>query len=77
MLVAHNAAFDMKFLQLQATGLVFDQPVLDTLLLAIVAQPQQASHRLEALTERCSASPWKAATPRWPTPRPRQSCCCG
>ncbi|MCB2024808.1 MAG: 3'-5' exonuclease, partial [Ottowia sp.] len=53
-LVAHNAAFDMKFLQLQeqATGLVFDQPVLDTLLLAIVAQPQQASHRLEALTER-------------------------
>ncbi|MFV0680555.1 exonuclease domain-containing protein [Ottowia sp.] len=53
-LVAHNAAFDMKFLQLQekATGLVFDQPVLDTLLLAVAAQPQQDSHRLEALTER-------------------------
>jgi DNA polymerase-3 subunit epsilon len=53
-LVAHNAAFDMKFLQLQekATGLVFDQPVLDTLLLALVVQPKQSSHRLDALTER-------------------------
>ncbi|MDO5289196.1 MAG: exonuclease domain-containing protein [Pseudomonadota bacterium] len=53
-LVAHNAAFDMKFLQLQeaATGLVFDQPVLDTLLLATVALPQQASHRLDALVQR-------------------------
>ncbi|MDO5085986.1 MAG: 3'-5' exonuclease, partial [Comamonadaceae bacterium] len=53
-LVAHNAAFDMKFLQLQerATGLVFDQPVLDTLLLATVALPQQPSHRLDALVQR-------------------------
>ena len=53
-LVAHNAAFDMKFLQLQesATALVFSQPVLDTLLLSAVVHPNQESHRLEAIAER-------------------------
>jgi DNA polymerase-3 subunit epsilon len=53
-LVAHNAAFDMKFLQLQerATGLRFDQPVLDTLMLSAVIHPHQESHRLEAIAER-------------------------
>jgi len=53
-LVAHNAAFDMKFLQLleRRTGLSFRQPVLDTLLLSAVAQPSQESHRLEAIAER-------------------------
>ena len=53
-LVAHNAAFDMRFLQMKedALGLKFDQPVLDTLLLSAVVHPNQESHRLEAIAER-------------------------
>lgn len=53
-LVAHNAAFDMRCFQVkeQATGVIFDHPVLDTLLLSAVVHPNQESHRLEAIAER-------------------------
>lgn len=49
-LLGHNIAFDMRFLQIkeQMTGVVFDQPLIDTLLLSAVAYPNQPHHSLEA-----------------------------
>jgi DNA polymerase III subunit epsilon len=53
-LVGHNVAFDMRFLQMkeEATGVQFRQPVLDTLLLSAVIHPNQESHQLEAIAAR-------------------------
>ena len=53
-LIAHNAAFDMRFLQLkeERTGIKFNQPVLDTLLLSAVVHPNQESHKLDVILER-------------------------
>lgn len=53
-LVGHNVAFDMRFLALKAdaTGIRFDQPILDTLLLASLVHPNEPNHGLEATAAR-------------------------
>lgn len=53
-MLAHNAAFDMRMLQLkeQQSGIRFSNAVLDTLLLSAVVHPAQAEHTLEAIANR-------------------------
>ena len=53
-IVAHNAPFDMAFLrrQAKASGLVWDHPILDTVLLSAVLFGASESHTLDAICER-------------------------
>lgn len=57
-IVAHNAAFDMKMLQLKepSTGVRFVNPVLDTMLLSAVVQPAQRAHSIEEVARRFGIS---------------------
>ncbi len=53
-LVGHNAAFDMKMLQIKekSTNIKFINPVMDTMLLSAVVHPAHENHSLEAIAER-------------------------
>jgi DNA polymerase-3 subunit epsilon len=53
-LVAHNAAFDVKFLKIneKEAGISFDNPVLDTLLLSLLIEGDAEDHSLEGICER-------------------------
>ena len=53
-LVAYNAAFDMKFLEQKAgqAGVKFDNPVLDALLLSVYLQPDVSDFSLSGHADR-------------------------
>ncbi|MDM8541003.1 exonuclease domain-containing protein [Desulfococcaceae bacterium HSG9] len=53
-MVAHNAAFDMRMLQIKEapTGIRFINPVLDTLLLSAVVHPSHTDHNIEDIAQR-------------------------
>ncbi|WP_247894201.1 3'-5' exonuclease [Azospirillum sp. B510] len=53
-LVAHNAAFDLKFLKMKerAAGVTFDCPVLDTMLLSRMLLGNDGDHTLDGIAQR-------------------------
>lgn len=55
-IVAHNAPFDMAFLHRHAkeTGVTWDHPILDTVLLSAVLFGASETHTLDALSDRLS-----------------------
>jgi DNA polymerase-3 subunit epsilon len=53
-LLGHNVAFDMRMLQMkeEQCGVVFDNPILDTMLLSAVVHPAHPKHSMAAIADR-------------------------
>ena len=53
-LIAHNAAFDMRLFAMkkETSGITFDGPVLDTMVLSSVVHPHHEDHTLEGVAKR-------------------------
>ncbi len=53
-IVGHNVAFDMRFLEIQGGpfGITFDMPTLDTLLMECILNPNQQDKSLEGIASR-------------------------